>query len=324
MARRGGAAAAEDSGGSSDLSSEIESLDSSNSRFSDPVRDSPSTTTEEPAAPPPPSTPSAPDLPAGGVSTGPQGPTAAPASAPAFDPRAEILQLRGALEVQQARSALFERELQFRAAAAAQEAAAAQPAQQVDPILQEVLDILQVSEDDLIEVFQGGAKGAQIVTRALQATALLAVQASERRLVQYYQRDQGARQQAQVVEQRAGQMHEAFWTAFPELADHAVIVQHYAAQVAAEQAQAPRFDWESAQREVAARTVNHLRQIYNVNVPLAQSAGYGTTGNGYAPPRPTLQSRLRPAFGEMGNGSARATGPAGQSQLTAEILDLAR
>jgi hypothetical protein len=318
MARRGGQAAAEDTGGSNDLTSEVEALDSSESRFSDPVRESPATT-EEPAQPPPqPSAPpSAPGVP-GGVSTGPQGPSAAPAAD--FDPRTEISQLRSALEVQQARSALFERELQFRAAAAMQEAAAAQPQPQVDPILQEVLDILQVSEDDLIEVFQGGAKGAQIVTRALQATALLAVQAAERRLVQYYQRDQGARQQAQVIDQRAGQMHDAFWTNFPELAEHAVIVQHYAAQVAAEQAQAPRFDWESAQREVAARTVNHLAQVYNVRVALAQPTGY----SGYAPPRPTLQSRLRPAFGEMGTGAARAGNPSSQTQLTAEILDLAR
>jgi hypothetical protein len=118
-------------------------------------------------------------------------------------------------------------------------------------------------------------------------------------------------------------MHSAFWTAFPELADHEVIVQHYAAQVAAEQAQAPRFDWESAQREVAARTVNHLRQVYNVNVSLG-AAGYGATGNGYAAPRPTLQSRLRPAFGEMGTGAARPGNPSAQTQLTAEILDLAR
>jgi len=318
MARRGGsAAAAEDTGSSAaDLASEVESLSPSESRFSDPVRDSSSS--EEPSSPPPqPSAPPSPE-PGGGVET--VAPTAAPPT-PAFDPRAEIEQLRRSLEIQQQRSGLLERELQFRAAAAMQQAAAAEPQTQVDPTLQEVLDILQVSEDDLIEVFQGGAKGAQIVTRALQATALLAIQAAEKRLVAYYQRDQGVRQQAQIVDQRAGQMHDAFWTQFPELADHAVIVQHYAAQVAAEQAQAPRFDWESAQREVAARTVNHVRQVYNLNVPLA---GYTATGNGYAPPRPTLQSRLRPAFGEMGTGAARPGNPNAQTQLTAEILDLAR
>src|SRR5262245_13511203 len=322
MARRGGsAAAAEDSGSSAaDLASEVESLSPSESRFSDPVRDSSSE--EAPGSPPPqPSAPPAGPEPGGGVET--VAPTAPPT--PAFDPRQEIEQLRRSLEIQQQRSGLLERELQFRAAAAMQQAAAAEPQPQVDPTLQEVLDILQVSEDDLLEVFQGGAKGAQIVTRALQATALLAIQAAEKRLVAYYTRDQGARQQAQVVEQRAGQMHDAFWTQFPELYDHQIIVQHYAAQVAAEQAQAPRFDWESAQREVAARTVNHLRQIYNVNVPLgAAPQGFGATGNGYAPPRPTLQSRLRPAFGEMGTGAARPGNPNAQTQLTAEILDLAR
>src|SRR5262245_4371940 len=316
MARRGGsAAAAEDSGSSAaDLASEVESLSPSDSRFSDPVRDVP---TEEPSSPPPqPSAPPAGPEPGGGVATG-VAPTAPPTT-PAFDPRAEIEQLRRSLEIQQQRSGLLERELQFRAAAAMQQAAAAEPQAQVDPTLQEVLDILQVSEDDLIEVFQGGAKGAQIVTRALQATALLAIQAAEKRLVQYYTRDQGARQQAQIVETRAGQMHDAFWTNFPELYDHAVIVQHYAAQVAAEQAQAPRFDWESAQREVAARTVNHLRQVYGLSVTL----GPARKGNGYA--RPTLQSRLRPAFGEMGTGAARPGNPSAQTQLTAEILDLAR
>jgi len=319
MARRGGsAAAAEDTGSSAaDLASEVESLSPAESRFSDPVRD---TASEEPSSPPPqPSAPPSGPEPGGGVATG-VAPTAPPTT-PEFDPRVEIEQLRRSLEIQQQRSGLLERELQFRAAAAMQQAAAAEPQPQVDPTLQEVLDILQVSEDDLIEVFQGGAKGAQIVTRALQATALLAIQAAEKRLIQYYTRDQGARQQAQVVEQRAGQMHDAFWSQFPELYDHAVIVQHYAAQVAAEQAQAPRFDWESAQREVAARTVNHLRQVYNVNVPLA---GFNATGNGYAPPRPTLQSRLRPAFGEMGTGAARPGNPNAQTQLTAEILDLAR
>jgi len=322
MARRGGSAAAEDTGSAADLASEVESLSPSESRFSDPVRDTPSSE-EAPGSPPPqPSAPPAGPEPGGGVET--VAPTTAPPT-PAFDPRAEIEQLRRSLEIQQQRSGLLERELQFRAAAAMQQAAAAEPQPQVDPTLQEVLDILQVSEDDLIEVFQGGAKGAQIVTRALQATALLAIQAAEKRLVQYYQRDQGVRQQAQVVETRAGQMHDAFWTNFPELYDHAVIVQHYAAQVAAEQAQAPRFDWESAQREVAARTVNHLRQVYGMNIATAQPvAAYGMTGNGYAPPRPTLQSRLRPAFGEMGTGAARPGNPSAQTQLTAEILDLAR
>src|SRR5262245_11606088 len=246
MARRGGSAAAEDTGSSAaDLASEVESLSPSESRFSDPVRDSSSE--EAPGSPPPqPSAPPSGPEPGGGVATG-VAPTAPPTT-PEFDPRMEIEQLRRSLEIQQQRSGLLERELQFRAAAAMQQAAAAEPQPQVDPTLQEVLDILQVSEDDLLEVFQGGAKGAQIVTRALQATALLAIQAAEKRLVAYYTRDQGARQQAQVVEQRAGQMHDAFWTQFPELYDHQIIVQHYAAQVAAEQAQAPRFDWESAQR----------------------------------------------------------------------------
>src|SRR5262245_14140590 len=323
MARRGGSAAAAEESGSSaaDLASEVESLGPSESRFSDPVRESTSSE-EAPGSPPPqPSGPPGGPEPGGGVET--VAPTAPPT--PAFDPRQEIEQLRRSLEIQQQRSGLLERELQFRAAAAMQQAAAAEPQPQVDPTLQEVLDILQVSEDDLLEVFQGGAKGAQIVTRALQATALLAIQAAEKRLVAYYTRDQGARQQAQVVEQRAGQMHDAFWSQFPELYDHQIIVQHYAAQVAAEQAQAPRFDWESAQREVAARTVNHLRQVYNVNVPLgAAPQGFSATGNGYAPPRPTLQSRLRPAFGEMGTGAARPGNPNAQTQLTAEILDLAR
>lgn len=312
MARRGGAAAAEDTGGGSALTNEVESLGPSESTFTDPLRAERPEPEEPPPPPAPPPSP-APDEPGRGGGT-----VAAPLGAPAFDARSEIERLRGELSVAHQRQQLFERELQFRALAAAQQAQAAQPQAQIDPTLQEVIDILQVSEDDLVEVFQGGAKGAQIVTRALQATALLAVQAAEKRLVAYYQRDQGQRQQAQVVEQRAGQMHQAFWSNYPELADHEIVVQHFAAQVAAEQAQSPRFDWQSAQQEVASRTVQYLRQAYNVNIAPA-------TG-GYAAPRanPTLQSRLRPAFGEMGGGQARNGTPSAQNALTAEILDLGR
>jgi hypothetical protein len=311
MARRGGAAAAESSSGGA-LTDEVESLGPSESTFSDPLR-AERPEPEETSPPPPPSPPPSPtpDEPGRGGAT---------VAAPEFDPRVEIERLRGELSVSQQRQALFERELQFRALAAQQAAAAAQPQPQIDPALQEVIDILQVSEDDLMEVFQGGAKGAQIVTRALQATALLAIQAAEKRLVQYYQRDQGQRQQAQVVETRAGQMHQAFWSNYPELADHEIVVQHFAAQVAQEQAQAPRFDWQSAQQEVAARTVQYLAQKYNTNITTATPTGPGA----YAAPRPTLQSRLRPAFGEMGGGRSRGDSPSAQNNLTAEILDLGR
>jgi hypothetical protein len=311
MARRGGAAAAEDTGGGSALSSEVESLGPSENTFSDPLRAERPEPDEPPPPPSPPPSPT-PDEPGGGGET-------VGAGAPAFDARSEIERLRSELTVSHQRQALFERELQFRALAAAQQAAAQpQPQQQIDPTLQEVIDILQVSDEDLVEVFQGGPKAAMIVTRALQATALIAIQAAEKRLVAYYNRDQGARQQAQVIDQRAGQMHQAFWSNYPELADHEIIVQYFAAQVAAEQAQAPRFDWQSAQQEVAARTVQYLRQSYNVNITPA-------TGS-YAAPRatPTLQSRLRPAFGEMGGGQARNGGPTAQTALTAEILDLGR
>src|SRR5262245_35682375 len=119
MARRGGsAAAAEDSGSSAaDLASEVESLSPSESRFSDPVRDSSSE--EAPGSPPPqPSAPPAGPEPGGGVET--VAPTAPPT--PAFDPRQEIEQLRRELGIQQQRSGLLERELQFRAAAAMEQA----------------------------------------------------------------------------------------------------------------------------------------------------------------------------------------------------------
>ena len=309
-ARRGGAAAAEDTGGSA-LADEVESLGPSESTFTDPLRAERPEPSDQPTPTPPPSPEPKPDEPTGWAT-----PAAAPTSD--FDPRTEIERLKGELSVATQRQALFERELQFRAAAAQQAAAAAQPQPQVDPVLQNVLDILQVSEDDLVEVFQGGPKAAQIVSRALQATALLAIDASQKRLIDFYQRDQGARQQSQVIEQRSNQMQDAFWSAYPELADHQIVVQHFAAQVAAEQAQAPRFDWQSAQQEVANRTVGYLRQAYNVNIA-------PTNGGGYTAPRPTLQSRLRPAFSEMGGGGARHNGtPTLQNQLTAEILDLGR
>jgi hypothetical protein len=292
----------------------VADLAPSQSTFTDPIR---AETPEEdaPNAPPPapPATPQ-PVVP-------PDAPDEGGADAAAYDARGEIERLRSELTLSHQRQALFERELQLRAYAAEQQqqATAGATQQRVDPILQEVIDILQVSEDDLVEVFSGGPKAAQVVTQALQTTALLAINAAEKRLVQYYQRDQQTRQQATVVEQRSQQMHDAFWSNYPELQEHEVIVQYYAAQVAAEHAQAPRFDWNSAQQEVARRTVAHLQQQYNVQVaPAAPTTGARR-------PAPPLQSRLRPAFGEMGGGSStRAITPSSQQQLTNEILDLGR
>ncbi len=215
--------------------------------------------------------------------------------------------------------------------AGAQPVATSAPAgePQVDPTLQEGLDILQVTEDDLVQVFQGGQQGAQIVSRALQAVYLLAVNAAERRLIQYYQSDQGSRAQVQAIEMRAQQMHDTFWESYPDLQPHELIVQHYASQVAREQQQSPRFDWDSAQREVARRTMQHLQGTYGVSFPAPGTQPLAAAG-GYAPQpgsmqRPTLQSRIRPVVGEMGGGAGRAAMNGTQrSNLTSEILDLGR
>jgi hypothetical protein len=197
---------------------------------------------------------------------------------------------------------------------------------QIDPTLQEGLDILQVTEDDLAQVFTGGEQGAQIVTRALQAVYLLAVNATERRLINYYNQDQTQRSTQNHIATRAQQMHTAFWESYPELAQHEIIVQHYAAQVAREQAESPRFDWESAQHEVARRTMLHLQQQYNVNVVASAGGVPGAVSPSALPPagpRPTLQSRLRPVVGEMGGGQSRTNGSGPQrSALTSEILEL--
>jgi len=313
MARRGGAAPAEASGS---VAEEVADLAPDSSKFSDPVR-AEAPEKDAPEAPPsaPPQAPQPP--PAGPPDEGEGG-----ADAAAYDARGEIERLRGELSIHAQRAALFERELALSRMALPQAPPSAAEQPKVDPILQEVIDILQVTDDDLVEVFAGGPKAAAIVSQALQTTALLAVNAAERRLMQYYNRDQQARQQASVVETRSQQMHDAFWSNYPELADHEIIVQHFAAQVAAEQAAAPRFDWNSAQQEVARRTVEHLARQYSVQIAPAAGGAYAAPVRRPAPP---LQTRLRPAFGEMGSGgSGRGMAPSAQQQLTAEILDLGR
>jgi hypothetical protein len=316
MGRRGTAAAEATSGSS--LADEVADLGPSGNTFTDPLRaETPERDAPDvpPSAPPsaPPGSPS-PDVPPDDVGGG-------GAEGAAFDPQ-EFRRLREELTIQQRRSDLLEREIMLRNA---QQAQAAQPAvpsataqPKVDPILQECIDILQVTEDDLIEVFTGGAKAAQIVSRALQTACLLAVNAAERRLLGYYAQDQQNRSQTQLVENRAQQMHEAFWGNYPELQPYQELVNYFAGQVAAEQAHTPRFDWNSAQAEVARRTIERLNTGYGQRVAVA-------SGVGAARPAPTLQSRLRPAFGEMGGGISRAgITPSAQQALTNEILDLGR
>lgn len=320
MARRGGAEPA------TSLRDEIRDLapdpPASANTFSDPLRAEPGAVEEKEPSPAPSVRPdvsptSTPELPEG-------------AGDASFDPRGEINQLRSELELQRRHSDLLAREVQLQRAGA-QPVATSVPAgePQIDPTLQEGLDILQVTEDDLVQVFQGGQQGAQIVSRALQAVYLLAVNAAERRLIGYYQSDQGSRAQMQAIETRAQQMHQSFWESYPDLAPHELIVQHYASEVAREQQQSPRFDWDSAQREVARRTMQHLHGTYGVTFPAPGTQPVAAAG-GYAPQpgaqRPTLQSRIRPVVGEMGGGAARGAmnGNNQRSNLTSEILDLGR
>jgi len=313
MARRGGAEPA------TSLRDEIRDLapepSPSSNTFSDPLRaDTPAAEEHAPSPAPSPRPDVSPP-----PSVEPEG-----AGEDAFDARGEINRLRSELDLQRRGSELLAREMQLRQAGAQPVATSGEP--QVDPTLQEGLDILQVTEDDLVQIFQGGPQAAQVVSRALQAVYLLAVNASERRLINYYNQDQGSRAQQQVIHQRAQQMHTAFWSSYPELEPHELIVQHYAAEVAREQQQSPRFDWDSAQREVARRTMQHLSGTYNVRFP---APGTQPVAPGYAPPpqpqRPMLQQRIRPVVGEMGGGAGRgSTNGTQRSQLTSEILDLGR
>jgi len=311
MARRGGAEPAQS------LQDEIRDLapDPSPSKFSDPLRAEPAEATEPAASPAPSTRPAVP-------SPTPERPEGA--GEDAYDARGEINRLRAELDLQRRGSELLAREMQLRHAGA-QPVATSEP--QVDPTLQQGLDILQVTEDDLVQVFQGGAQGAAIVSRALQAVYLLAVNATEQRLIQYYNADQGNRATQQHVAARAQQMHDTFWESYPQLQPYEIVVQHYASEVAREQAQSPRFDWNSAQAEVARRTMEHLRGTYSVTFPApgTQAPAAGAT---FAAPqmgtRPTLQSRLRPVVGEMGGGGARGAVNGQRSPLTSEILDLGR
>jgi hypothetical protein len=313
MARRGRATA-------ESLEQEVADLGPAESTFTDPLR------AERPER-------DAPDAPEGVPP--PSGPPLEPppdegGGEEAFDAKREFTALRQEHELQRRRNDLLERELLLarsgQPAAGVQGAPSAAAALQgqpaIDPILQEGMDILNVTEDDLVQVFSGGAQGAQLVSRALQTVYLLAVNATERRLLGWYQNDQGRRSTEAQVAQRSQEMHTAFWTNYPELQEHEIVVQHFAAEVAREQQQSPRFDWDSAQREVATRTVNFLRQRYNVALAV------GGQSPAMAPPRqtfaPTLQSRLRPATGEMGGGRIRNTTPSTQQQLVNEILDLGR
>jgi hypothetical protein len=320
MARRGGA----DNTAQSlrdeirDIGPPPEDTPPSSSSFTDPLRadtapdEGPSSAPSRFAPAPPSETPTVPT---------PEG-----AGEESFDARGEVTRLRDELRQRDQRDALFQREMALRLAGAVPQSQQAPSGQaQIDPTLQEGLDILQVTEDDLGQVFQGGPQAAQVVTRALQAVYLLAVNATEKRLINYYSQDQGARTQQQYIASRAQQMQSAFWDAYPDLQSHQIVVQHYAAEVAQEQAQSPRFDWESAQREVARRTMLHLRQQYNVD--FASPGGVSGASPGPLPPagpRPTLQSRIRPVVGEMGGGSSRQNGATQRSQMTSEILDLGR
>ena len=316
MARRGGADPAQN------LRDEIRDLgpppesSPSSTTFSDPLR---ADGDGAESAPPAPSR-SAPLPPEGPPTT----PTPEGAGEAPYDARAEITRLQSELRLRDQRDAHFQREMALRLAGAQPVAQQPSAETQIDPTLQEGLDILQVTEDDLAQVFQGGEAGAQIVSRALQAVYLLAVNATEKRLIQYYNHDQGNRQTQQHIANRAQQMHTAFWEAYPELGPHEVIVQHFASQVAREQAESPRFDWDTAQQEVARRTMLHLQHQYNVSF----AGPAGTAAPGPLPPagpRPTLQSRLRPVVGEMGGGQSRTNGSTpNRSALTSEILDLGR
>ena len=322
MARRGGAEPAQS------LRDEIRDLapepSASATTFSDPLRADPGAVEDRDPSPAPSVRPD----------VSPTPPPAQPEGAgdESFDPRGEINLLRNELDLQRRHSDLLAREVQLQRAGAqpvATNVPAGQP--QVDPTIQEGLDILQITEDDLVQVFQGGQQGAQIVSRALQAVYLLAVNAAERRLIGYYNNDQGNRQQMQAIESRAEQMHRTFWESYPDLQPHELIVQHYASEVAREQQQSPRFDWDSAQREVARRTMQHLQGTYGVSFPAPGTQPPAPGGYGYAPQpgsmqRPTLQSRIRPVVGEMGGGAGRAAmnGNNNRSNLTTEILDLGR
>ena len=77
-------------------------------------------------------------------------------------------------------------------------------------------------------------------------------------------------------------MHQTFWESYPDLAPHELIVST-TPRSRPQQRRSPRFDWDSARREVARRTMQHLQGTYGVNFPAP----------GAAVPRPAATRRSR-------------------------------
>src|SRR5215831_1765906 len=135
MARRGGAEPAQDIRDEiRDLGPPPDAAPSSNT-FTDPLR-------AEESAPSAPSR-SAPLPPEGPPTTAP---TPEGAGEAPYDARGEINRLRGELAQREQRDAYYQRELALRLAGAQQVAGAPSGQAQIDPTLQQGLDILQVTE----------------------------------------------------------------------------------------------------------------------------------------------------------------------------------
>jgi len=215
----------------------------------------------------------------------------------------ELLQQQ--IQIQQRQHDMLQRELAFLRAGVQPQAPAGSG---VDPVVQQAVDMVQITENDLAEVFAGGPRAAEIVQGALQTCMLLGAHIAEQRLIRAYQQDQASRVQQQHYQTQSEGMRNAFWESNPELQNHQAVVQFFAREVATEQPQ-KQFDWNQAAREVARRSYQYLSKQYNLNFPGSVATAAATRGG------------IRPPVGEMG---ARRTGATGNSRLTDEILDLVR
>lgn len=233
-------------------------------------------------------------------------PVAAPTPAAAGSPELETM--RAQLDALRQQNEFFQRELHFQRATQQQ---ATQPQPPADPFA-EAAERLNVTEQDWNEMLANPRQGAQWATQALRTTLALAVGIAEQRLLGMYQQDQQRRDQERAVSAQGEQMRSQFFADNADLEPYMPIVQHFAGQVAQEQAAAQQRgygvrDWNQAAQEVAQRTRQYLQQNFNI-----QPAGPAVA--------PMRRNALRPAMAEMGGRSGGGRGVA--TSVGKQIADL--
>lgn len=233
-------------------------------------------------------------------------PVAAPTPAAAGSPELSTLQAEIAAIRQQ--NEFLQREVQFQRATQQQ---AMQPQPAADPFA-EAAERLNVTEQDWNEMLANPRQGAQWATQALRTVLAMAVGISQQSLRAEYQQDQARRDQERTVHSQGEQMRAQFFTEHADLEAYMPIVQHFAGQVAQEQAAAQQRgygarDWSQAAQEVAARTRAYLQQNFGIQ-PASPAVA------------PVRRNTLRPAVAEMGGRSGGGRGAA--TSVGRQIADL--